>query len=247
MRVAATGEPLKFMKLPKLGDIKLDPNASYVHMASNNTVYGSEWREFPDTGAVPLVADMSSNILSRPVNVSKFGLIFAGAQKNLGPSGVTLVIIRKDLAERADKNLPTMLQYRTHIKETSLYNTPPSFSIYVVALVLEWLEKLGGVPAIDKYNDQKAQLLYAEVDRTGFYSCPVDKQDRSRMNVVFRVKGGNDALEEKFVKESEAAGLIGLKGHRSVGGLRASIYNAQPIEGVKALVSFMKEFEKKNG
>ena len=203
--------------------------------------------DFPVTKDIPVVADMSSDILSRPINVSNFGLIFAGAQKNLGPSGVTVVIIRKDLAERADKNLPTMLQYRTHILENSLYNTPPTFSIYMVALMMEWMQHEGGLMAIEKKNEEKAKLLYDAIDRTGFYSCPVVKEDRSRMNVVFRLKGGDEKLEEKFASEAKTSGLIGLKGHRSVGGMRASIYNAQPLEGVKALVSFMDEFEKKNG
>lgn len=247
VNIAASTEAQKFVRLPAPNEMTFDANASYVHLASNNTIYGSEWFEFPNTGAVPLVADMSSDILSRPIETKKFGVLFAGAQKNLGPAGVTLVIIRKDLAERADKTLPTMLQYRTHIKERSLYNTPPTFAIYMVALVLEWIEAEGGLTKIEQRNIEKANALYDEIDRTGFYSCPVLKKDRSRMNVVFRIKKGDEALEDKFAAEAKAAGMIGLKGHRSVGGLRASIYNAQPIEGVKALVSFMRDFEKKNG
>ncbi|MCB4757265.1 MAG: 3-phosphoserine/phosphohydroxythreonine transaminase [Elusimicrobia bacterium] len=247
MKMAASTEKDKFTRVPRLDEIKLDPNASYVYLCSNNTIEGTEYFEFPNTGAVPLVADMSSDILSHRIDVKQFGLIFAGAQKNLGPSGVTVVIIRNDLAERADKSLPTMLQYRTHIKENSLYNTPPCFNIYMVALVLEWVEKEGGLEAVEKRNIEKARILYDAIDQTGYYTCPVEKKDRSRMNVVFRVKGGNEALEEKFVAEAKAAGLVGLKGHRSVGGLRASIYNAHPVEGVKALASFMGDFEKKNG
>ena len=203
--------------------------------------------KFPETGGVPLVADMSSDILSKSLDAKKFGLIFAGAQKNLGPSGVTIVAIRKDLAERADKNLPTTLQYRTFIKEKSLYNTPPTFAIYIVGLVQEWIDAEGGVAGIEKRNDAKAKLLYDALDAGPYYKCPVAKEDRSKMNVVFRVAGGNEEVEKKFAKEATAAGLIGIKGHRSVGGMRASIYNAVPLEAVQALVSFMREFEKKNG
>jgi phosphoserine aminotransferase len=246
-RLAASTESEKFRRLPRRDEIKAGADAAYLHVCSNNTIEGTEFWEFPDAGAVPLVADMSSDILSRPVDVSKFGLIFAGAQKNLGPSGVTLVLIRKDLAERADKNLPAMLQYRVHAKNTSMYNTPPTYAIYLVGLVLEWIEAEGGLAALEKRNAEKAAALYAAIDRTGFYACPVEKKDRSRMNVVFRIKNGDEALEGKFVKEAEAAGLVGLKGHRSVGGLRASIYNAHPSAGVKALADFMAEFERKSG
>lgn len=246
-RVIWSGKDVNFAKLPDVANLPFDSKASYVHICSNNTIEGTQFQKFPDTGAVPLVADMSSDILSRPVDVKKFGLIFAGAQKNLGPAGVTVVIIRKDLIERADPNLPAMLQYRTQSPEPSLYNTPPTFPIYIVGLVMEWIAAQGGVAAVEKKNNEKASLLYGQIDKTGFYSCPVPQQDRSKMNVVFRIKGGNEALEEAFVKESKSRGLIGLKGHRSVGGLRASIYNAQPLAGVQALVDFMAEFEKKNG
>ena len=247
LRIAGTSEPQKFRRLPRRDEIQLSPDASYVHLCSNNTIAGTQWRDFPETGAVPLVGDMSSDILSRRFEVSKFGLIFAGAQKNIGPSGVTVVIIRRDLAERARDTLPTMLQFRTHIKANSLYNTPPTFGIYMVRLVMDWMESQGGLAAIEKRNDEKARLLYDAMDSSALFYGPVEKQDRSRMNVVFRVKGDNEELEKKFVKEAEARGLAGLKGHRSVGGLRASIYNAQTLEGVQALVSLMKEFEKKNG
>ena len=246
-RLAASTEAEKFARLPVASECRFSPDASYVHLCSNNTIFGTQFREFPDTGDVPLVADMSSDILSRRVDVKKFGLIFAGAQKNLGPAGATVVIIRNDLVERADKGLPTMLQYRTHVKERSLYNTPPAFIIYMLALVQEWIAAEGGLAALDKRNDEKAKMLYDEIDRTGFYSCPAKREDRSRMNVVFRVKGGDEGLESKFVSEAKAAGLVGLKGHRSVGGLRASIYNAQPVEGVSALVAFMRDFETRNG
>jgi phosphoserine aminotransferase len=246
-RIAATTEPEKFVRVPKQSEISLDANASYVYMCTNNTIEGTQWHSVPETGAVPLVADMSSDILSRPFDAERYGLIFAGAQKNLGPSGVTIVAIRKGLAERADKNLPTTLQYRTFIKEKSLYNTPPTFGIYIVGLVQEWIDAEGGVEGIGKRNDAKAKLLYDAIDASAYYNCPVEKDSRSKMNVVFRVAGGNEEIEKKFAKEGEAAGLIGIKGHRSVGGMRASIYNAVPLEAVQALVSFMREFERKNG
>ncbi|MGC1201074.1 MAG: 3-phosphoserine/phosphohydroxythreonine transaminase, partial [Candidatus Acidiferrales bacterium] len=189
-------------------------------------------------------ADMSSDILSRPTDVSKFGLIFAGAQKNLGPSGVTVVIVRKELAERADKNLPTLLQYRTHIKEKSLYHTPPTFSVYTVGLVLDWIESEGGVRGIEEKNDAKATLLYGAMDSSaGYYACPVEKSSRSKMNVVFRIAGGDEAVEKKFAAEATTAGLIGLAGHRSVGGMRASLYNAVSLAAVEQLVAFMRDFQ----
>ena len=213
----------------------------------NNTIEGTQWTAFPETGGVPLVADMSSDIASRPIDVEKFGLIFAGAQKNLGPAGATVVIVRKDLAERADKNLPTLLQYRTHIKEKSLYQTPPTFAIYVVGLVLEWIESLGGLAAVERRNEAKAKLLYDAIDAGGFYTCPVEKSSRSKMNVVFRMAGGDEALEKKFAEEAAAAGIVGTPGHRSVGGMRASLYNAVTPEAVEALVSFMREFQRTRG
>ena len=246
-RVAASTEPEKFARLPKPEEISLKPDASYVHMCTNNTIEGTQWPEPPDTGDVPLVADMSSDIASRPIDVRQFGLIFAGAQKNLGPSGVTVVIVRSDLAERADQKLAQILQYRTFIKEKSLYNTPPTLGIYALGLVLEWIEAQGGVTAVEKTNAAKAKLLYDTIDRTGYYSCPVEKASRSKMNVVFRLAGGNEDVEKKFAKAADAAGLIGIKGHRSVGGMRASIYNAVPLDAVQALTDFMKDFEKKNG
>lgn len=245
VHIAASTESDNFLRLPKKEEIKLSQDAAFVYMCSNNTIFGTQWKWFPDTGEVPLVADMSSDILSRRIDVKKFGLIFAGAQKNLGPAGVTLVIIRKDLAERANKNLPTMLQYRTHIKENSLYNTPPTFGIYLISLVAEWVENLGGLEAMEKHNQEKAQILYDEIDQNPLFYSPVHKADRSLMNVVFRIKGNNEELEKKFVQEAEKAGLSGLKGHRSVGGLRASIYNACEKSSVEALVHFMKDFAKK--
>ncbi|MDE3168860.1 MAG: 3-phosphoserine/phosphohydroxythreonine transaminase, partial [Acidobacteriota bacterium] len=184
---------------------------------------------------------------SRPVDVKRFALIFAGAQKNLGPSGVTVVIVRRDLAERGNDKIAKILQYRTFIKDKSLYNTPPTFGVYAMGLVLDWIEKQGGLAAIEKRNEAKAKLLYDALDASAYYKCPVEKDSRSRMNIVFRVAGGDEATEKKFVKEAEAAGLIGIKGHRSVGGMRASLYNAVTVEAVEALVGFMREFERKNG
>jgi phosphoserine aminotransferase len=216
-------------------------------MCTNNTIEGTQFTEMPQTGAVPLVADMSSDILSRPLDVKRFGLIFAGAQKNLGPSGVTVVIARKDLLERGSDKIAKILQYRTHAKEKSLYNTPPTFAVYVLGLVAEWVAQQGGVTGIEKINSAKAKMLYDAIDATGYYSCPVEKESRSKMNVVFRVAHGDEAAEKKFAKEAETAGLVGIKGHRSVGGMRASIYNAVPLAAVESLVSFMREFERSNG
>src|SRR5277367_1772082 len=247
-RLAASTEAEKFTRLPRKDEIQLSGDASYVYMCTNNTIEGSQWTSMPETGSTPLVADMSSDILSRPIDVNRFGLIFAGAQKNLGPSGATVVIVRKDLAERADKNLPTVLQYRTHIKEKSLYHTPPTFAVYIVGLVLEWIEAEGGVVAIEKRNDDKAKLLYDAIDSSGGYFVgPIEKDSRSKMNVTFRVAGGNEEIEKKFAKEAAAGRLIGLGGHRSVGGMRASIYIAVTIETVETLVGFMREFQKANG
>ncbi|HYT20812.1 MAG TPA: 3-phosphoserine/phosphohydroxythreonine transaminase [Candidatus Polarisedimenticolia bacterium] len=255
--IAASTESEKFARLPRREEIKFSPDASYVHLCTNNTIEGTQWNALPETGAVPLVADMSSDIASRPVDVKKYGLIFAGAQKNLGPSGVTIVILRKDLAERADKSLPTLLQYRTHIKEKSLYHTPPTFAVYIVGLVLEWIESEGGIPGMVKRNEAKAGLLYSTIESSGgFYSCPVEKSSRSKMNVIFRVAGGvgrsaapqnMEAVEKKFANEAAAAGLVGTPGHRSVGGLRVSLYNAVEPVAVAALTSFMREFQRTRG
>ena len=247
LRLAGSTEQENFRRLPRPDEIKIGKDASYVHIASNNTIYGTQWKKFPETGDIPLVADMSSDILSRNVNITKFGLIFAGAQKNLGPSGVTLVIIRKDLAERADKDMSTMLQYRTHIESGSRYNTPPTFAIYILGLVMDWIGQEGGLVGMEKRNEQKAKLLYDYIDNSGFYRCPVEKSDRSLMNVIIKIGQGNEELEKEFDRDAEKSGLSGLKGHRSVGGLRASIYNAQPMEGVQALIDFMKEFARRKG
>ena len=246
-RLAASMEAEKFTRVPRPDEIKFSPEASYVYLCTNNTIEGTQWHSMPDAGAVPIAADMSSDIASRVMDVRKFGLIFAGAQKNLGPAGVTIVIVRRDLAERADKNLPSLLQYRSEIKERSLFHTPPTFSVYACGLVLEWIEKLGGVAAIEKRNEAKAKLLYDAIDRSKFYSCPVEKASHSRMNVVFRVANGNETIEKQFVDEAAAAGIAGIAGHRSVGGMRVSLYNAVDLEAVESLVSFMREFERTRG
>ena len=214
-------------------------------MTSNNTIYGTEWHWLPDTGNVPLVSDMSSDIFSGPIDVKKHALIYAGAQKNLAPAGVTLAIIREDLLQRSPASLHTMLSYKVHAENQSLYNTPPVFAIYVMRLVMTWLLKHGGLDAVAALNARKAGKLYAEIDRSGFYKGHAAKDSRSRMNITFRL--GSEDLEKKFAKEATAAGLDGLKGHRSVGGIRASVYNAFPEAGVDALVQFMQDFEKKNG
>jgi len=246
--IAASTEGEKFGRVPRREEMKFSPSASYVYMCSNNTIEGTQWTAFPETDGEPLVADMSSDIASRPVEVRKFGLIFAGAQKNLGPSGVTVVIVRKDLAERADKNLPTLLQYRTHIKERSHYHTPPTFAVYVVGLVLDWMESEGGVAAMEKRNQAKAKLLYDTIDSSGgFYRCPVEKSSRSKMNVVFRIADGDEAVEKRFAEQAEAARLAGTPGHRSVGGMRVSLYNAVTPDAVEALTSFMREFQRTRG
>lgn len=245
--IAATTEGEKFRRVPRQEEMHFSADASYVHLCTNNTIEGTQWAEMPSTGATPLVADMSSDIASRAIDVNKFGLIYAGAQKNLGPSGATVVIVRKDLAERADKNLPTLLQYRTQIKERSLYHTPPTFAIYVIGLVLEWLENAGGIAAMARGNEAKAKLLYDLLDSGSFYSGPVEKASRSKMNVVFRVAGGDDAVEKEFAKRAEAAGLAGTLGHRSVGGMRVSLYNAVTMEAVQSLTGFMKEFQRTRG
>jgi phosphoserine aminotransferase len=245
VKIAASTESENFTRVPAQAELTLDPGAAYVHYTTNNTIFGTEFHYVPESGGVPLVADTSSDMFSGPIDVSKFALIYAGAQKNLAPAGVTLVIIREDLLKRTPSSIPTMLQYPIHAENKSLYNTPPVFTIYVMRLVLAWLLKQGGLAAIEKMNTRKADTLYAEIDRTGFYRAHAQPGSRSRMNVTFRLP--NEDLERTFAKEATAAGLDGLKGHRSVGGIRASIYNAFPEAGVDALVSFMQEFEKRNG
>ena len=245
VNVAATMADGGFTRVPANGELKLDPNASYVHFTTNETIEGVEWKNEPEVGDVPLVADASSNILSRPVPIEKYALIYAGAQKNMGPSGVTLVIVRDDLLQRIPEGLHTMLDYRTHVENNSLYNTPNTWGIYIISLICKWLKEKGGIEGMHRENEEKAALLYDAIDATDFYRGHADEDARSLMNVTFRLP--NEELEKKFTTEATAQGLDGLKGHRSVGGIRASIYNAFPIDGVKALVSFMKEFERTNG
>jgi phosphoserine aminotransferase len=245
VHIAGSTESENFARIPRQDELQLTPGAAYVHFTTNNTLFGTEWANEPAVGDVPLVADTSSDMFSRPIDVAKYGLIYAGAQKNLGPSGVTLVIVREDLLARSSKTLHTMLNYAVHAENGSMYNTPPCFGIYLMGLVMQWALAQGGLTAISAANDRKAAALYAEIDRTGFYRGTAAKDSRSRMNITFRLP--SEELEGKFVKESTAAGLDGLKGHRSVGGMRASIYNAFPEAGVTALVDFMREFERKNG
>jgi phosphoserine aminotransferase len=234
-----------YSRIPTDAECAFTPGAAYVHMTSNNTIEGTHWQRLPQAGGAPLVSDASSDIFSRPIDVSKYGVIYAGAQKNLGPSGVTLVIIREDLLARSSPALHTMLSYAVQAENGSLYNTPPAFGIYVVGLVIEWILDLGGLPAITAINERKAGKLYAELDRTGFWRPTAQKDSRSLMNVTFRL--ATEDLEKAFVKESTAAGFDGLRGHRSVGGMRASIYNAFPEDGVARLVEFMRDFERRNG
>ena len=245
VNVAATTKAENYSRLPRQAELKLTPGAAYVHMTSNNTIEGTEYKTLPAVGDVPLVSDPSSNMFSRPIDVARHALIYAGAQKNMGPAGVTVVIVRDDMLQRSQKSLPTMLNYAVHAENNSLYNTPPAFAVYTLGLVMKWLLQQGGLPAIATANERKAGKLYGEIDRTGFYRGTADKEDRSLMNVTFRL--ATEELEKQFIKDSTAAGLDGLKGHRSVGGMRASIYNAFPEDGVDALVSFMKEFERTRG
>lgn len=240
--VIASSEDKNFTYIPEIPGFSQD--ADYVHVTSNNTLEGTRFVSFPDTGAIPLVADMSSDIMSVEVDVSKFGLIYAGAQKNLGPAGLTIVIVRNDLMGKQIENTPTMMRYDTHAKEKSLYNTPPCYSIYVAGLVFQWLSDMGGIKVMEAINNEKAKILYDFLDQSSMFKNPVNKKDRSLMNIPFTAP--TDDLNEKFISESEKAGLCTLRGHRLVGGMRASIYNAMPVEGVKALVEFMKKFEINN-
>lgn len=245
INLAGTTKDEKFVRIPSQSELTLDPKADYVHICSNNTIYGSRWHYLPDTGSVPLVADMSSCILSEPIDVSKYGLIYAGAQKNIAPAGLTLVIIRDDLIYDPLPGTPTMMNYGVQAKNDSMYNTPPCYPIYISMLVLKHIQKLGGLSAMQKINEEKAALLYDYIDSSDFYKTVIAHESRSLMNVTFRT--GDEELDAKFAKESAAAGFSNLKGHRSAGGMRASIYNAMPKAGVEALIGFMKEFEQKNG
>jgi phosphoserine aminotransferase len=245
VNVAASTAADNYSRIPAQSELKLTKAAAYVHMTSNNTIEGTEWKTLPEVGDAPLVSDTSSDMFSRPIDVARHALIYAGAQKNMGPAGVTIVIMRDDLLARSQKSLATMLSYAVHAENKSLYNTPPAFAVYALGLVMKWLIGQGGLPAIAKVNERKAAKLYGEIDRTGFYRGTAGKESRSLMNVTFRL--GSEELENKFVKEATSAGLDGLKGHRAVGGMRASIYNAFPEDGIDALVAFMREFERKNG
>ena len=243
--VAATMADGGFTRVPSRDEMSLSPHAAYVHITSNETIEGVQWKREPSVGDVPLVVDSSSDILSREIDVTKYGLIYAGAQKNMGPSGVTLVIIRDDLLQRIPENLPTMLDYRIHVENKSLYNTPNTWGIYIMGLVCKWLQDQGGLAGMEQQNEEKAQLIYDAIDATDFYRGHADLDCRSTMNVTFRLPA--EELDKKFIAEATAQGLDGLKGHRSVGGIRASIYNAFPRAGVETLVSFMKDFERRNG
>ncbi len=245
-RVAGSSESDGFTRIPAQGELDLDPNAAYVHLTSNNTIKGTQFQHFPDVGDVPLVADMSSDLLWRPFDANRFALIYAGAQKNLGPAGVTVVIIKKSWIEKANQGLPTMFAYATHSAKESLYNTPPSFTIYMVRNVLRWVMDEGGLSAMESRNRAKADRLYGVMKTfPDFYTCPVEPASRSVMNVVWRLP--SEELEGRFVAEAKDLNMFGLKGHRSVGGCRASIYNAMPPEGVEALAQFMEQFAQQHG
>ena len=244
VNIAASSEDRKHVYIPAQDQLKVDPEAAYFYYCSNNTIEGTQWQYVPETGSVPLACDMSSDILSRPVDVSKFGLIFAGAQKNLAPAGLTIVIIREDLAGSELPITPAIMNYKSMIDKDSMYNTPPCWCIYMLGLVLDWLEEQGGIPGMEAIKHKKAQMLYDVIDSSRLFTCAVEPGSRSDMNVVFRT--GSDELDAKFVQESVAAGFTNLKGHRSVGGMRASIYNAMPTEGVEKLCDFIKAFDRAN-
>jgi phosphoserine aminotransferase len=245
VNVAATTESSKFTRAPAQDELKLAAEAAYVHYTPNETIEGVEFPYVPDTAGRPLVADMSSTLLSRPIDVASYGLIYAGAQKNVGPAGLTIVIVREDLVGQTVAGTPTMLDYKTHADNESMYNTPPTYAWYLAGLVFKWLKDLGGLDTMAVINERKAETLYDAIDASPFYKNPVAPEARSWMNVPFTL--ANPELDETFLKEAKAAGLTTLKGHRSVGGMRASIYNAMPEEGVQALVSFMQEFERTRG
>jgi len=245
VNLAGSSEDSKFSSVPTQSELKLDPEAAYVHHTPNETIGGVEFPYVPETGGVPLVADMSSNILSRPIDVAKYGVIYAGAQKNIGPAGLTVVIVRDDLIGNVPEGTPAMLDYSSHAEADSMYNTPPTYGWYLAGLVFQWLKRNGGLQAMAEINQRKAGALYDAIDNSGFYNNPVDVNCRSLMNVPFTLADAN--LDATFLAEAKEAGLVTLKGHRSVGGMRASIYNAMPEEGVKALIDFMADFERRNG
>lgn len=240
-----TGLGSGFTRLPEDSEWKASPDLSYVHITTNNTIYGTQWRSLPETGHVPLAVDMSSDILSEPRDHTKCALFYAGAQKNLGPAGLTVVVVRDDFLKSAEPKIPSILDYRVHVTADGIYNTHPTFAVYLMGLVLEWMEEAGGVIAMGQRNEEKASRLYAEIDRSGFYRGTAARTSRSRMNITFRL--ANESLEKRFLEEAERESLIGLKGHRSVGGIRASLYNALELSSVERLVDFMREFERRNG
>lgn len=244
IHIAATSEADNFTWVPTPDQLDIRPDADYFYICANNTIFGTEWHYDPNAGDVPVVADMSSNILSKPVDISKYGMIYAGAQKNMGPAGMAVVIIREDLMGHYRENMPVLLDYQLMADKNSMYNTPPTYSIYMMKLVTEWVEQMGGLEAMAKNADLRSSMLYDYLDSTDFYKGAAQKDSRSRMNVTFRT--GNDELDKKFIQESIDAGMTNLKGHRLVGGMRASIYNAMPIEGVEYLIDFMKKFENNN-
>jgi phosphoserine aminotransferase len=244
VKTIASSKATNYDRIPVIRHWHPDSKASYLHITSNNTIAGTQYHSFPEI-ETPLIADMSSDIMSRVIDINQFGMVYAGAQKNLGPSGVALVIVRNDLLERVSKQVPTMLQYKTYVEKDSMFNTPPTFPIYTMGLVMKWLKAQGGITEIEEINDAKSEVIYELIDQTKFYTSPIEPSSRSRMNVVFRLP--SEDLEAKFIKEAANEGLVGLKGHRSVGGIRASIYNSMPTKGVECLVDFMNDFEAKNG
>jgi phosphoserine aminotransferase len=245
VNVAASSEDRNFTYAPKQAQWKLSPDAAYVHYTGNETIGGVEFHWVPETGQVPLVCDLSSSLMSRPLDVSRFGLIYAGAQKNIGPAGLTIVIVREDLVGHAPAGTPSMFDYKIQVDNGSMYNTPPTYAVYVAGLVFQWLKRRGGLAQIEQANIAKAGLIYEVIDRGDFYKSPVAREDRSRMNIPFTLP--DESLDEPFLQEAKGHGLVQLKGHRSVGGMRASVYNAMPVEGVRALAGFMREFARKHG
>ena len=247
-RIAATTvlPDKRYVRVPRQDELQLDPQAAYVHLTSNNTIYGTQWHRWPEVGHVPLVADMSSDFMWKPMDVSRFAFLYAGAQKNLGPSGVLIAVARKDFISRGRKDIPKIFRYSTHAENNSLYNTPPTLAIYLCRNVLAWAKQVGGLAQLEKWNREKGELLYGALDKhAGFYHAPVERESRSYMNVVFKLP--TPELDDRFVAEAKKAGMVGLKGYRTMGGIRASLYNAVTVDNVKALVSFMEEFVRKNG
>lgn len=246
INIAATTEPDKFTRIPKQDELKLSSDAAFVHLTSNNTIAGTQWKNLPDTGNVPMFVDMSSDILSRKLDISKCGLVYAGAQKNLGPSGVTLALLRNDMLDKLDdEKLPTMLKYRTYVEKNSLFNTPPAFAIYVLKKVMEWIDEQGGIEVVEKNNIKKAEMLYGFMDNSDFYRGTTEKDSRSNMNVTMRLP--TEELEQKLIKEGLENGFGGLKGHRSVGGIRVSMYNAASVEMIEKLIDYLTKFKAANG